>query len=136
MEKKHKIMQVYAVIICVVTVITFLISVSSIVSAMMDRSDPLHARRSEVNLSSYENFKMDILKSTQKDQAYIPDDKTIQEMYQSAKNDKIMTVQHQTNTTITVSGIVIVICFIFFISHWILLRKVTKQEMRNEKKLE
>jgi len=136
MEKKHKIMQVYAVIICVVTVITFLISVSSIVSAMMDRSDPLHARRSEVNLSSYENFKMDVLKSTQKDQAYIPDDKTIQEMYQSAKNDKIMTIQHQTSTTITVSGIVIVICFILFISHWILLRKVTKQEVSKEKKIE
>jgi len=136
MEKKHKIMQVYAVIICVVTVITFLISVSSIVSAMMDRSDPLHARRSEVNLSSYENFKMDVLKSTQKDQAYIPDDKTIQEMYQSAKNDKIMTIQHQTSTTITVSGIVIVICFILFISNWFLLRKVTKQEVTKEKRLE
>ena len=129
-------MQVYAVIICVVTVITFLISVSSIVSAMMDRSDPLHARRSEVNLSSYENFKMDVLKSTQKDQAYIPDDKTIQEMYQSAKNDKITTVLHQTNNIITVSGIIIVICIILFISHWILLRKISKQEINTEKKLE
>ena len=136
MEKKHKIMQVYAVIICVVTVITFLISVSSIVSAMMDRSDPLHARRSEVNLSSYENFKMDVLKSTQKDQAYIPDDNTIKEMYQSAKNDKINTVLHQTNNIITVSGIIIVICIVLFISHWILLKKVTKQEISSEKKLE
>ena len=92
--------------------------------------------RSEVNLSSYENFKMDVLKSTQKDQAYIPDDKTIREMYQSAKNDKIATVQHQTNNTITVSGIIIVICIILFIFHWILLRKISKQEINNEKKLE
>ena len=54
MEKKHKIMQVYAVIICVVAVITFLISVTSIVSAFIDRSDPIHAWRSEVKLSSFE----------------------------------------------------------------------------------
>jgi len=129
MEKKHKIMQVYAVIICVVTVITFLISVSSIVSAMMDRSDPLHAWRSEVKLSSFENFKMDVLKSTQKDQAYVPDDTTIHKMYESAKNDKILNVQHQSTTTITVSGIVIVICLVLFGTHWVLLRKMTRQEV-------
>jgi len=130
MEKKQKIMQVYSVIISVVTVITFLISVSSIVSALIDRSDPLYARQSEVNLSSFENFKMNILKSTQKEQAYIPDDDTIKGMYQSAKNDKIMTVKHQTNRTITVSGIVIVICIILFFSHWIILRKMTKLELK------
>ena len=130
MEKKHKIMQVYAVIICVVTVITFLISVSAIVSAMMDRSDPLHAWRSEVKLSSLENFKMDVLKSTQKDQAYVPDDATILKMYESAKNDKILNVQHQSTTTITVSGIVIVICLVLFGTHWVLLRKMTRQDVR------
>ena len=130
MEKKHKIMQVYAVIICVVTVITFLISVSAIVSAMMDRSDPLHAWRSEVKLSSLENFKMDVLKSTQKDQAYIPDDATILKMYESAKNDRILNVQHQSTTTITVSGIVIVICLVLFGTHWVLLRKMTRQDVR------
>ena len=129
MEKKHKIMQVYAVIICVVTVITFLISVSAIVSAMMDRSDPLHAWRSEVKLSSLENFKMDVLKSTQKDQAYVPDDATILKMYESAKNDKILNVQHQSTTTITVSGIVIVICLVLFGMHWVLLRKMTRQDV-------
>jgi len=129
MEKKHKIMQVYAVIICVVTVITFLISVSAIVSAMMDRSDPLHAWRSEVKLSSLENFKMDVLKSTQKDQAYVPDDATILKMYESAKNDRILNVQHQSTTTITVSGIVIVICLVLFGTHWVLLRKMTRQDV-------
>ncbi len=129
MEKKHKIMQVYAVIICVVTVITFLISVSAIVSAMMDRSDPLHAWRSEVKLSSLENFKMDVLKSSQKDQAYVPDDATILKMYESAKNDKILNVQHQSTTTITVSGIVIVICLVLFGTHWVLLRKMTRQDV-------
>ena len=122
-------MQVYAVIICVVTVITFLISVSSIVSAMMDRSDPLYARRSEVNLSSFENFKMDALKSIQKDQAYVPDDTTMLKMYESAKNDKILNVQHRSTTTITVSGIVIVICLLLFGTHWVLLRKMTRQDI-------
>ena len=130
MEKKHKIMQVYAVIICVVAVITFLISVTSIVSAIMDRSDPLHAWQYEVKLSSYENFKMDVLKSSQKDQAYIPDETTLLKMYESAKNDRILTVEHRSTTTITVSGIVIVICLILFGTHWILLRKMNRKELK------
>ena len=73
---------------------------------------------------------MDVLKSSQKDQAYIPDDTTLLKMYESAKNDKILTVKHRSTTTITVSGIVIVICLILFGTHWILLRKINRKELK------
>ena len=129
MEKKQKILQVYAVIVCIVSIITFLISVSSIVSAVIDRSNPIHAGRYEVNLSSFENFKMDVLRSTQKDQAYIPDDNTIEKMFQSAKSDKILNIQHRTTNTITVSALIIVICLILFITHWILMRRMGKEKL-------
>jgi ATP-dependent Zn protease len=126
MEKKQKILQIYAVIICIVTVITFLISVSSIVSAYLDRSDPLHAWKTEISLSSFENFKMDVLKTTQKDQAYIPDDPTIQKMYDDAKSNKIKNVLHRSNNTIVVSAIIIVISIILFFIHWMLIRRLGK----------
>ncbi len=128
MEKKQKIIQVYAVIICVVAVITFLISVSSIVSAAIDRSDPLYAGRFEQKLSSLENFKVDVLKSTQKDQAFIPNDEEIHGMYEAAKGNKIKTVQHQSFRTIMVSSLIIVICIILFGSHWWLMRKIGKSD--------
>ena len=126
MEKKHNIIQIYATIVCIVTVITFIISVSSLVSALIDRGDPLYAGRSELNLSSFENFKMNALKSTQKDQAYIPDDQTIHEMFEAAKADKIKSVQHRTYRDIIVSGLITAICIVLFGAHWWLLRKQAK----------
>ncbi len=127
MEKKNKIIQVYAVIICVVAVITFIISVSSIVSAAIDRTDPLYTGRFEQKLASFENFKMDVLKTTQKDQAFIPDDETINGMYEAAKENKIMTVQHQTFRTMIVSSLIIIISLILFGVHWWLMRKMGKE---------
>ncbi len=126
MEKRQKIIQVYAVIICIVTVITVIISTSSLVSAVIDRSNPLHSGSYELKLTSFENFKMDALKSSQKDQAYIPDDEALLVMYDAAKADKIRSVQHRSYRTIIVSCLIIGICVILFGSHWWLLRKMGK----------
>lgn len=128
MEKKQKIIQVYAVIICVIAVITILISLSSLVSSYIDKSDPLavtiYSNSNQASLASYENFKMDILKSTQKDQAYIPDDQTLHKMYDEAKSAKIKMVEHRANRDITVSAIIMVIALILFGSHIWLIKKM------------
>ena len=129
MEKKHKVIQVYAIIICIIAVITIIISVSTLVSSLIDQSDPLYAGRYEVNLASFENFKMDALKSTQKDQAYIPDDETLLKMYEAAKTDKINSVQHQTHRSIMVSSFIIAISVVLFGLHWWLMRKVGREKL-------
>ncbi len=129
MEKKHKVIQVYAIIICIIAVITIIISVSTLVSSLIDQSDPLYAGRYEVNLASFENFKMDALKSTQKDQAYIPDDETLLKMYEAAKTDKINSVQHQTHRAIVVSSLIIAISIVLFGLHWWLMRKVEREKL-------
>jgi len=127
MEKKQKIIQVYAVIICVIAIITVLISLSGLVSAIIDRNDPLHAYTYEVHLTSFENFKMNTLKSTAKDQAYIPDDQTMMKMFQDAKEDKINLVKHQTNRTIIVSSIIISISILLLVTHFWILKKVGRK---------
>ncbi len=128
MEKKQKIIQVYAVIICVIAVITILITLSSLVSSYIDKSDALavtiYSNSNQASLASYENFKMDILKSTQKDQAYIPDDQTLHKMYDEAKSAKIKMVEHRANRDITVSAIIMVIALILFGSHIWLIKKM------------
>lgn len=134
MEKKQKIIQVYAVIVCVIAVITILISLSSLVSAYIDKSDPLavtvYSGKDTPSLSSFENFKMDVLKSTQKDQAYIPDDQTLHKMFDEAKLDKIKTVEHRTQRDIIVSGMIMVIAVILFGSHWWLMKKMKVIEVQ------
>ena len=129
MERKQKIIQVYAVIICVVTVITIIISTSSLVSALIDKNNPLYSGRNDVSLSSVENFKMDALKSSQADQGFIPDEETFVKMYESAKTAKIKSVQHRSYQSIVVSSLIISISLLLFGSHWILMRKMAKSDV-------
>ena len=127
MEKKRKTLQIYAILICVVAVITFIINVANLASAMIDRSDPLYSGRSEIELSSFDNFKMNTLSTVQVDQAFIPDDTTIERMYNSAKEDKIRTVMHNSRRNIIVNSLVGIIALLLFFSHWFLIRKVDKE---------
>jgi len=128
MEKKQKIIQVYAVIICVIAVITIIISLSGLVSAYIDKSDPLsvtiYSNSNKASLASFENFKMDILKTTQKDQAYIPNDQTLHKMFEEAKIAKINTVEHRTHRDIIVNSMVMIIAILLFGTHWWLIKKM------------
>ena len=128
MEKKRKIIQVYAIIVCIVSIITFIICVSILVSSILNRSDPLLSGYSKKDLSSFENYKMEVMQSIEKDQAYIPDDDEINKMYEAAKDEKIQKVLHESKTNIVVTSILIIICIILFFSHWWMIRKHNKSE--------
>jgi len=131
MEKKHRITQIYGYAVCLVTVITFLIAITSLVNAIIDRSNPLYAgwRNPELpSLASYENYKMDVLKSPQKESAYIPDEQTLRAMYEAAKTDIIQSVQHRTRRSIIVNSLLIVLCVVFFSTHWMWIRKLSRAE--------
>ena len=127
MEKKTKIPQVYGYAVCIVAIITMLISVADLINSVIDASDPLYTWGDDQRLSSYENFKMDALKSGKNEASYVPDDATIRTMYEDAKNHKIRRVKHQTTKSIIVSSILIVLSLTLFITHWRWMRKIDKQ---------
>jgi hypothetical protein len=85
MEKKRNIIQVYAVIVNVVVIITIIISLTGLISAFIDRSAPLYASWDQQDLSSFEKYKLEVLKTTTEESAYIPTDEEIRGMYDSAK---------------------------------------------------
>ena len=128
MEKKRKVIQVYAIIVCIVAIITFIICTAILVSAIIDRSDPIYSSGSKADLSSFENYKMEVMKSIEKDQAYIPDDQTINRMYEAAKEEKINKTLHQAKSDIIVSGLLIIFCIILFFTHWWMIKKYGKDE--------
>lgn len=124
MEKKRKIIQVYAVIVNIVAIITIIISATSLISAIIDRNDPLYAGyNNNADLSSFEKYKLDVLSSTKEDAAFIPTDETIMEMYEAAKTDWINRINHQTYRTIIVSTVIIVFSIVLFGFHWWLVKK-------------
>lgn len=128
MEKKRKVIQVYAIIVSIVAIITFIICMSILVSSIIDRSDPFTSGSSRVDLSSFENYKMEVMKSIEKDQAYIPDDQAIKQMYEAAKDQKINKTLHRTKRDIIVNGLLIVFCIILFFTHWWMIKKYDKDE--------
>ena len=118
MEKPNRIAVIYGYAVCLVTVITVLISVTAIVTAIIDLSDPIHAwGQRGPSLASFENYKMDTLKS-QKESAYVPDDQTIRNMYEAAKTDRIQSVRHRSHRSIITSGLLTLICIALFGTHW------------------
>ena len=136
MEKPHRMAQIYGYIVCLVAVITFIICMANIIPSIIDLGDPLHSGsvftgQNAPSLASFENYKMDILKSGNKEgqqnnQAYAPDDKILQAMYEAAKSDKIQTARHQSIRTIIVSSIIMLISIALFISHWMWMRRLNK----------
>ncbi len=130
MEKKTKIAQIYGYAVCLTAVITFLISITGFVNALIDMGDPLYAwGGSDANLASYENFKVNAMESIQKESAYIPDDNALHEMYEAAKTDKIKKVEHNSRKTIMVTSLMIILSIILFVIHWSWMGRLRKAEL-------
>jgi hypothetical protein len=136
MEKPHRAAQVYGYTVCLVAVIAFIICIANLIPAIMDLGDPLHAGNQFINagspsLASFENYKMDILKSSGKEgnvvtPEYVPDNTTLLTMYQAAKADRISSSNHVSVRTIVVSSLIIIICIILFSVHWVWMRRLAK----------
>ena len=137
MEKPHRMAQVYGYLVCLVAVITFIICLADIIPSIMDLGDPMHAgsvysMQSQPSLASFEKYKMDILKSSEKDKsenalAYVPDDNTLRVMYNAAIEDKKLTAIHRAKRSIMVSSIIILVSVVLFVTHWIWMRNLMKK---------
>jgi len=143
MEKSHRIAaQIYGYAVCLVAVITFLTSVPPLVNSIIGLSDPWHYVGSHYyspeqsprpSMASFENYKMDVLKSSYKDSdaskaAYIPDDQTLHAMFEAAKADDVQSAQRQAKSIIIVESILVALSFMFFGMHWRWIRKLAKAD--------
>ncbi|HUN65783.1 MAG TPA: hypothetical protein VMW43_06735 [Bacteroidota bacterium] len=135
MEKSQRMPHIYGYLVCLVAVITVIICVSTLVYAILDLGDPIHAGFTPAgspSLASFANYKMDILKSAPKEgeaaKSYMPDDQTLRAMYEAAKDDRIQSVRHESNRTIVIDSVLILICVVLFVTHWRWMRKLSGTE--------
>jgi hypothetical protein len=135
MEKSTRIAaQVYGYAICLVTVITFLISTAGLITAIIDLGDPIHAGfvpQGSPSLASYENYKLDVMRSSQKGtetgtESYVPTEETLKSMYEAARNDRIQSSKHGANKSIMINSFLIAICIVLFFVHWVWMRRMAK----------
>ena len=135
MEKSTRITaQVYGYAVCLIAVITFLISTSGLITAIIDLGDPIHSgwsQQGSPSLASFENYKLDVMRSYQKGaetstESYVPTEETLKSMYEAAKNDKIQSSRHQANKSILINSFLIAICIVLFFVHWLWMRRMAK----------
>ncbi len=130
-EKSQKIQMIYGYAVCLVVVITFLISITAMVYSLMDLTDPLNAHRTygkdAPSLASYENYKVDIIKSLDPSYDINLDDATLKSMYEAAKDDAIAKVNHDSYRSIIVNGLVLIICLVLFLTHWLWMKKLSNK---------
>ena len=135
MEKSNKIPQIYGYTICVIAIITFLISITNFINAYIDKGNLLYSSSYNMNknLASFEIYKMSVLRQTSTEgeavsSNYIPDDSEIKAMYDAAINQKISTASHQNKRELIVSSFLGLLSLVLFSTHLFWMRKLIKKE--------
>ena len=128
--------QIYGYTVCLVAVITFIICIANLIPAIMDLGDPLHAggmfiQPGTPSLASFENYKMDILKTSKGDEQkpgsnWLPDDQTLKAMYEAARVDKISQANHFSMRSIMVNILILLISIGLFIVHWVWMKRLSR----------
>ncbi|MBU0519204.1 hypothetical protein KJ564_09745 [bacterium] len=132
MEKRSKATQIYGYAICLVAVITFIICLAALVSAVFNLTDPiksrsLYNREKSPSLASFENYKMDLTLALKEGQQ-LPDDPTLERMFEAAKTDIMQSVQFQARRDISVDIIIILVAILLFFTHWRWMRRLIRAE--------
>lgn len=123
---KSKALQVYAIVVCVIAVITFIISLSNVVSSLIDKQNPMHASWNKSDTySSFERYKLESMKTVTKDQVYVPSDEELRSMYEEAKANMLAETNHRITRSLTVSSLVMGIAIVLFLLHWRLNKKMS-----------
>ena len=117
-ERSYSIAAVYGYAVCLVATVACLLSLTSIVSSVMDARNPLKQRRYGPSFASFENYKVDIL--ADKDAiAYVPDDDAIQAMFEAAaKEEQRAIVRYRARRSIVTSLMVMGISIALFGVHF------------------
>ena len=128
MSGNKSLIQIYAIIVNVVAVLTFLVCATNLISSFIDKGDPLHSSRSSEKFASFEAYKLEAMRAVDKDQAYIPSDQELKSMYDAAVDDNTRRILHGINRSITVNGILLGVSVLFFAVHWVLMKKTARVE--------
>lgn len=137
MERSIRIPQLYGYAVCLVAIITFLVSISSFVDAAFERSNPLQAQGngfgySGTSLTSFDAFQTTypqqrgmVARPPQGPQPSSADTLSTSEMqrrYEAMKADRLARVSFDSARQMVKHGLLILIAVGLFVVHWRWLR--------------
>jgi hypothetical protein len=122
MGKTKNLTQIYGYLVCLVSIIVFLTCITSIINAVIDKTDPLYSTYDSQQLATFEVYKLEQMKSfNTKDpeiKKELPSDAQLRNIYNDIRQEKINRVVFQSNKSIIVSSSLILLCIILFWTHW------------------
>jgi hypothetical protein len=134
----NRIAQVYGYAVCFITVVTMLISIKSVVDAIVDLTDPIRAEgggygRMGRSLTNFEVYKLDSRREPQRPEPYpanagttttstamrdtLSDDQ-LRRMYDAEREQAIGNAKFRATRTLIGSLLLITLSAILFVVHW------------------
>lgn len=130
MDRPSRIAQAYGYVVCLIAVITFLISLNNAIGAAFDLSDPLYARamRGEPSMASYEVYRMEMERwpkpAPAEGEAVEPRDEARERaLFEAARADRIRATRFMAYRTLVTTLLLMVVAAALFTTHWIWLRR-------------
>ncbi len=135
MDRSSRIAQAYGYAVCLIAIITILISAAGMVNAAFDMSDPLRAGGSgrSGQLTSYAAYKREHLqrqgtqtrpRPAETDSATAqPSETELRQMFEDERTDQIGNVRFRSTRTLVTSLLMIIIASGLFLMHWRWLRR-------------
>ena len=136
MASSNRISQVYGYAVCLIAVITVLISMNGLVKSLFDLSDPLRADGygRGVSLTSYTAYKRDQQQRAgpirarsappgSETVAATPTETELRQMFEDERLDQIGAVRFRAMKTLVTSALMTIIAIGLFLMHWRWLRR-------------
>lgn len=130
MDKPNRMAQLYSYTVCLIALVVSLVCVASIVSAVFDRANPLHAGPGfGSTLTSFEAYKATRRQqppsvSGGPAQSDTASEATLRKQYDALVTDRIAATRYRTTKSLTTSAIFLVIAFGLFGFHWRWVRRL------------
>jgi hypothetical protein len=133
MERSTRIQQLYGYLVCIIAVITVLISSAQIVNAIFDLTRPANVNPygpdSDASYESYRLTQLERATSIREKsggQIAIPSDSAIRKMYEAQQRSRIAYARWNGTKSIVVNTILLIIALILFTIHWRWLRSLDR----------
>jgi len=130
-KQPNRIAQLYGYTVCLVAILTSLISTISILNAAFDRANPLQSEYSfGPTLTSFEAYRATYPRELSPLIAGSPpapdtvSEATLRQRYAALAADKRTTTRYRTTKTMTTSSILLVIAITLFAMHWRWVRRL------------
>ena len=123
-DKPNRVAQFYGYTVCLVALVISLTSLSSILSNLFQRANPLQSEMSfGVQLTSFEGYKASIAREGMfpRNSQTAPDttsEATLRKRYDALVADRVAETRYQTSKALTTSSIFLVIAIVLFGTHW------------------